>query len=147
MLDIDAQAVEASRECGAHDFILRLPEAYETELGPGGAGLSAGQAQRISLARALFGAPKVVIMDEPNAHLDAAGEQELVGTIQRLKGRGATVIVVAHRTGVLSVVDKLLVVREGRVEAFGPRDEVVRNMAMPKPSARGLDPRAAEVAN
>ena len=145
--DIDAQAVEAARECGAHDFILRLPEAYETELGPGGAGLSAGQAQRISLARALFGAPKVVIMDEPNAHLDAAGEQELVGTILRLKGRGATVIVVAHRTGVLSVVDKLLVVRDGRVEAFGPRDEVVRKMAMPNPSVRGLDPRATEVAN
>lgn len=128
---IDQMVVEAARACGAHEMILRLPNGYDTMLGWGGKGLSAGQAQRIALARALFGDPSILILDEPNAHLDAEGEQVLVSTLTQLKERGASVLVVAHRTGVLAAVDKLMVLRDGRLEMYGPRDEVIRRISQP----------------
>ena len=109
-------------------MILRLPKGYDTMLGWGGRGLSAGQAQRVALARALFGTPNLLILDEPNAHLDAEGETSLVETLQHAKGRGAAVMVIAHRMGIMSVVDKIMVIANGRIEAFGKRDEILEKL-------------------
>jgi len=106
-----------------------LPQAYETVLGHRGAGLSLGQAQRIALARALYDSPPFLVLDEPNAHLDADGEQALMRALTEVKARGASVILVAHRSGVIAIADKLLVLRDGSVERFGPREEVTRAMA------------------
>jgi ATP-binding cassette subfamily C protein len=99
----------------------------------GGRGLSAGQAQRIALARALFRSPRYVLLDEPNASLDAEGDTKLTATLEQLKAAGTTILVVAHRLSLLPVVDKLLVLREGRVATFGPRDEVIRNLRQAQP--------------
>jgi ATP-binding cassette subfamily C protein len=126
---LDEEVVRAAQACGAHEMILRLPGGYDTELGWGGAGLSAGQAQRIALARAFFGRPSVMILDEPNAHLDADGEADLVAALARLKQQEVTVVIVAHRTGVLTGADTLLILREGRMELMGPRDEVTQRLA------------------
>jgi ATP-binding cassette subfamily C protein len=131
---IDAEAVRAAQACGAHELILRLPNGYDTELGWGGGGLSSGQAQRIALARALYGQPSVVILDEPNAHLDSDGETDLMEALVRLKLQKVTVVIVAHRTGVLAGVDKLLILRDGRMEMMGPRDEVTQRLARPAPA-------------
>lgn len=116
-------------------MILRLPQGYDTELSLGGRGLSAGQAQRIALARALYGSPNLLILDEPNAHLDAEGEALLLETLAEVKSRGGTVLIVAHRTGVLATLDKLMVLREGRVELYGPRDAVLQRIGA-KPQSR-----------
>jgi ATP-binding cassette subfamily C protein len=136
--DIDEAAVAAAQLAGAHEMILRLPGGYDYQLGLGGRGLSAGQAQRISLARALFRGPKYLILDEPNASLDAEGDQQLVKTLEELKRRGSTILVVAHRLSVLPIVDKLLVIQEGRLAMFGERDEVLRKIAPPAPKARAV---------
>ncbi|MGH6955876.1 MAG: ATP-binding cassette domain-containing protein, partial [Caulobacteraceae bacterium] len=125
---IDQMAVRAAETCGAHETIVRLAEGYGAMLGLGGRGLSAGQAQRVAMARALFGEPKVLILDEPNAHLDNEGEAALVRTLVELKTAGTTILVAAHRTGVLAAVDKLMVLKEGRIDLFGPRDEVIRRI-------------------
>jgi ATP-binding cassette subfamily C protein len=125
---IDEAVVRAAQACGAHEMILRLPNGYDTHLNWGGTGLSAGQAQRISLARAFFGDPKVMILDEPNAHLDAEGEADLMEAMNRLRQNEVTVVIVAHRTGVLSSVDTLLILRDGRMELIGPREEVTQRL-------------------
>jgi len=127
--EIDANAIAAAKGCQAHELILGLPNGYNCVLGWGGRGLSAGQAQRIGLARALYGDPPIVLLDEPNAHLDAAGEGQLVETLIALKARKAGVLIVAHRLGVLAAVDKILVLREGRIEAFGSRDEIIARLS------------------
>jgi PrtD family type I secretion system ABC transporter len=129
---VDERVIEAAKACGAHDMILHLEDGYDTRLTWGGKGLSAGQAQRIALARALFGQPKLLMLDEPNAHLDSDGEALLVETIRSQKARGSTVLIVAHRTGILSAVDRLMVMRDGRIEMFGPRDEVLARLASPQ---------------
>jgi ATP-binding cassette subfamily C exporter for protease/lipase len=139
---IDAQVIEAARACGADDMILRLPQGYDTELAMGGRGLSAGQAQRVALARALYGQPSILILDEPNAHLDAEGEARLLETLAEVKRRGGTVLIVAHRTGVLAALDKLVVLRDGRLELFGPRDAVLQRMRAPPPVPQSTAPRA-----
>lgn len=126
--DIDSRAVAAAKACFAHELILQLPNGYDSPLGWGGRGLSAGQAQRIGLARALYGEPPIILLDEPNAHLDAAGEGQLVETLMSLKSRSAAVLVVAHRMGVLAAVDKIMVLRDGRIEAYGARDEIISRL-------------------
>lgn len=128
---LDEKVVAAAMLCGAHEMILSLPKAYDTRLGFGGGGLSAGQAQRVALARALFDDPALVVLDEPNAHLDVEGEACLIETLQKIKARGATVLVVAHRTGVLEAVDQIMLMRGGQIEAFGPRDTIVQRRRSP----------------
>jgi ATP-binding cassette subfamily C protein len=127
--ETDALAVAAAQIAGAHDMILRLPKAYDTILGPRGRGLSLGQAQRIALARALYNDPVLLVLDEPNAHLDADGEAALLQAITHAKSRGATVITIAHRTGVIAAMDRVMVLREGAIDQFGPREDVLRAMA------------------
>lgn len=118
------QIVGAARVAGIHDMIMDLPKQYDTELGPGGVGLSGGQRQRLGLARALLSAPALLVLDEPNANLDAAGEEGLRGALLALKENGSTIIVVTHRPTVLDVMDRLMFMRDGVVERFGEPAEV-----------------------
>ncbi len=126
--DPDSQAeavITAATHAHVHELILRLPEGYETEVGPRGHSLSAGQAQRIALARALYLDPFLVVLDEPNSNLDAEGEQALTQAITEVRARGGIAVVVAHRPSALAAVDLILVIGEGRVQAFGRKDEVL----------------------
>lgn len=116
--------IEAARAAGIHDMIMDLAKHYDTVLGPGGVGLSGGQRQRLGLARALLGTPAFLVLDEPNANLDAAGETGLRNALEHLKNEGTTIILVTHRTTVLEVVDALMFIRDGRLEAYGPPDTV-----------------------
>jgi ATP-binding cassette subfamily C exporter for protease/lipase len=120
-----AKVEAAARQVGLDEFILTLPEGYDTEIGSEGARLSGGQRQRLALARALYGAPVFVVLDEPNASLDEAGDRALAEAITAAKARGTTFVVMTHRTSVLGVSDKLLVLADGQVQAFGPRDQVL----------------------
>ena len=129
---IDEAVVAAAKEAGVHELILQLPQGYDTPLGLMGTGLSAGQAQRVALARALFGEPKLLLLDEPNAFLDQNGETALIAAIAKARSRGATVIVIAHRRGVLSAVDQLLVIEDGKPRMIGPAKEVVARLTGPK---------------
>ncbi len=126
---IDAAVVAAAQAAGVHELILRFPNGYDTLLGPGGRGLSAGQAQRVALARALYDNPTLLILDEPNSALDADGEAALNKAILAAKARGAAILIVAHRTGILNIADRLLVLRDGQVERVGPRAEIIAQMA------------------
>jgi len=122
----DSAKVEAAaRQVGLHDFILSLPQGYDTEIGSEGARLSGGQRQRLALARALYGDPVFVVLDEPNASLDEAGDRALAEAIAAAKAKGTTFVVMTHRTSILGVSDKLLVLADGQVQAFGPRDQVL----------------------
>jgi ATP-binding cassette subfamily C protein len=128
----DDAVIVAAKKAGAHEMILRLSNGYDTRIGLGGAVLSAGQRQRVALARSLYGDPFMIVLDEPNANLDGEGEAALLQAIRGAKERGAIVILITHRSGLLSVCDKVLVLRDGAQHAFGPCHEVLRNMA-PKP--------------
>jgi PrtD family type I secretion system ABC transporter len=123
---VDAkEVVKAATQAGVHDLVVRLPRGYMTKVSEGSSGLSGGQKQRIALARALFGDPKIVVLDEPNSNLDAEGEAMLQTVMAELKARGVTTFVVAHRPSVLANVDRILVLRDGVVERFAPRHEIV----------------------
>jgi ATP-binding cassette subfamily C protein len=131
--ELDEAAITGAKLAGAHELILQLPGGYDYRLGLGGRGLSAGQAQRVALARALFRSPQYLILDEPNSNLDAEGDQQLVQTLAELKKRGLTMIVVAHRLSVLPIVDKLMVIRDGRLAMFGPRDQILQEIGPKAP--------------
>lgn len=123
---IDADAiVAAAKAAGAHDLIVRFENGYETRIGEAGSSLSAGQRQRIGLARALYGNPFLVVLDEPNANLDAQGENAVVNAIASVRGRKGIAVVIAHRPSAIGAVDYVMVVEAGRMKAFGPRDEVL----------------------
>ncbi|MDD2133652.1 type I secretion system permease/ATPase [Pseudomonas kurunegalensis] len=123
--EVDSDAViRAARSSGVHDMILHFPQGYDTRLAADGTPLSGGQKQRIALARALYGEPNLVVLDEPNANLDDVGEKALVDALAELKARGATVILISHRPNVLCAVDKILMLRDGAVHMLGSRDEV-----------------------
>jgi PrtD family type I secretion system ABC transporter len=127
--DADPQAViNAAQLAGLHGMIMRLPKGYDSDIGEGGLKLSGGQRQRIGLARALFGEPSLVVLDEPNASLDAEGEAALIEAIAQLKARGTTLIVIAHRPNILQHADKVLVLKDGVAAAFGSRDEVIAKL-------------------
>ena len=128
--EADAQlVVEAARQAGVHEMILRLPQGYDTLLGDAGSGLSGGQKQRVALARALYGSPCLVVLDEPNSNLDTVGDAALSRAIAQLKADGRTVVLVTHRSSSLAQTDKLLVLNEGRTQAFGPTAEVLKALA------------------
>ena len=120
--------IAAARAAGVHEMVLRLPEGYDTRIGEGGSGLSSGQRQRVGLARALYRDPFLVILDEPNANLDAEGENALTQAILGVRARGGICIVVAHRPSALAALDLVLMMAEGRAQAFGPKDEVFKRV-------------------
>jgi ATP-binding cassette subfamily C protein EexD len=126
---IDSEAVvNAAKMADVHELILRLPEGYDTQIGANGGALSGGQRQRIGLARALYGNPVLIVLDEPNSNLDEQGELALGNALQRLKQKKITVILVTHRQQVLSNVDKLLVLNDGQLALYGPRDQVIAHL-------------------
>ena len=134
--DADGAAIlEAARAADVHEMILRLPSGYETRIGDRGTTLSAGQRQRIGLARALYRNPFLVVLDEPNSNLDADGDAALLKAIHGIKARGGVAVVVAHRPTVLQAVDLVAVIGNGQLTAFGPRDEIIRKATKPVPAA------------
>ena len=131
---VDSEAIiETARLCGCHEMIQALPHGYNTHIGEGGAALSGGQRQRIGLARAFFGNPSLVVLDEPNASLDQSGEDELIGTIRRFRSFGCTIILITHKINILAVADKVLVLSNGRIQSFGTREEMLDPLIAPHP--------------
>jgi ABC-type protease/lipase transport system fused ATPase/permease subunit len=129
---VDAEGVvDAARKAAAHELVLRLPRGYDTLIGTHGHVLSGGQRQRIGLARALYGDPSLIVLDEPNTNLDQPGERALLATIADLKRAGKTVVVVAHRPNILADVDQILCLNEGVMEMLGSRDEVIARYTLP----------------
>jgi ATP-binding cassette subfamily C exporter for protease/lipase len=123
------KVVAAAKQAGVHEMILRLPQGYDTQLGEDGSGLSGGQKQRVALARAMYGNPSLVVLDEPNSNLDTVGEAALASAIAQLKSQGTTVVLVTHRSSVLAQADKLLVLNDGRLQAFGPSQDVLKALS------------------
>jgi len=129
--------VAAAKMSNAHEMILKFPDGYETDIGVGGSNLSGGQKQRIGLARAFYGNPKLVILDEPNANLDVAGEEALSNALKHAKEKKISVIVISHRPSVLTVVDKVLVVQEGKIAAYGSAKDIMAQMNIARPETKG----------
>jgi ATP-binding cassette subfamily C exporter for protease/lipase len=142
--EVDMDAVKAAIEItGMRSVIEALPEGYDTRIGDDGAVLSGGQRQRLGLARALYGHPKVLVLDEPNASLDAAGDKNLLELITKLKAAGLTIVAITHRNSLMPVVDKIVLLHEGKVMAFGPRDDVLGAIAKANEQARAQAAAAA----
>ena len=139
------QVVAAARLAGVHDMVQGLPEGYNTQIGDGGQSLSGGQRQRIGLARALYGMPALVVLDEPNASLDAEGEAALLQAIEQLKKNKCTVVLVTHKTKILSVMDKLLVMANGQVRGFGDKDDVFAKLIAPRVASVTEAPQSGQV--
>jgi ATP-binding cassette, subfamily C, bacterial len=142
----DATIYEAAKLTAVHEMISHLPNGYETMLERSGAPLSGGQKQRIALARAFFGNPSLVVLDEPNSNLDAAGEQALTDTLKRAKEKRVTVVVITQRPAVLNTMDKLLILRAGRLEAFGPPSDVLLRLVRPPAKSEPVPAAPASVA-
>lgn len=136
--------VAAARAAGAHEMVLRFEDGYETCIGEAGSALSAGQRQRIGLARALYGDPFLVVLDEPNANLDGEGELALVKAMAAIRERKGIVVIVAHRPSAIGVVDYVLAIAGGRMKAFGPRDEVLSKVLKQRPETNGAPPPAPQ---
>lgn len=130
-----AAVVEAARIAGVHELVLQFPQGYDTVIGASGGGLSGGQRQRIGLARAVYGKPRLIVLDEPNSNLDDQGERALAQAMGQLKANGTTLFVITHRTSVLGAVDKLMVLRDGALAMFGPRDQVLGELQKAQQSA------------
>ncbi|MDX2258522.1 MAG: type I secretion system permease/ATPase [Hyphomicrobiaceae bacterium] len=135
--DPPEKAVEAGMLSGAHALVQQLPQGYDTPIGELGSSLSGGQRQRIGLARAVYGAPSILVLDEPNAHLDRAGESILMGAIQRCKERGTTVIFATHTPQLLTVADKILALKDGQLHLFGPAKQVLAELVKPRVVSEG----------
>jgi ATP-binding cassette subfamily C exporter for protease/lipase len=129
------QVIEAAEAAGLHQMILRFPQGYDSRVGQGGSFLSGGQRQRIGLARALYGKPMLVVLDEPNANLDDEGEAALMKAVQLIKAQGKTVVLISHRPGVIQVADRLVILQDGKLVASGPRDGVLEALKKQKESA------------
>lgn len=142
----DAMVVAAAQMAGVHQMIQSMPEGYNTQIGDGGLGLSGGQRQRIALARSLYGMPTLVVLDEPNASLDAEGEAALLAALHQLKQRGSTVILITHKTNILAAMDKLMVMANGQIQGFGDRDEVFARLLAPRVASIGGPSPPAELA-
>jgi ATP-binding cassette subfamily C exporter for protease/lipase len=138
------KVVLAAKRAGVHDMILHMPDGYDTRLGDGGAGLSGGQKQRIGLARAMYGDPSLIVLDEPNSNLDDLGEQALVNAVRDLRQRGKTIVLVTHRTNIIGATTKLLLLRDGTPQAFGPTADVLA--ALQKANQQSVQPVAPRVA-
>src|SRR4051794_9336433 len=135
LADADPAAVyEAAKLAGCHEMILRLPNGYDTQIGDGGQHLSGGQRQLVGLARAMFGRPKLIILDEPNSNLDGDAEARLIQALERLKEQDTTVVLVSHRSTLVQGVDKVLLLKDGTLEMFGPRAEVLKRLMNPRPA-------------
>lgn len=130
-----AQVIAAAQSAGLHEMILRFPKGYDTPIGEAGNLLSGGQRQRIGLARAIYGEPKLIVLDEPNANLDDAGEAALLRTIEQLKAKGRTVFLITHRPGAVAVADRILILRDGQVVIEGPREAVIAALQAQRQSA------------
>jgi len=127
--EIDSESViKASQAAGIHEIVLQFPKGYDTPIGEGGVILSAGQRQRVALARALYGDPVLIVLDEPNSNLDEAGELALVNALMQLKAARKTIFVITHRTLILSVMNKILLLSNGTIQLYGPRDEVIMRL-------------------
>jgi ATP-binding cassette subfamily C protein len=125
MRDADSrQVVEAARMAGVHEMIGRLPLGYDTRIGDGSFSLSGGQRQRIGLARALYGKPRFIVLDEPNSNLDADGERALANAIETMRADGAIIILIAHRPSIMQTADKLMILQDGKITQFGPRSSI-----------------------
>jgi ATP-binding cassette subfamily C protein len=131
----DESVIAAAMAAGVHELIVGLPEGYQTRITENGGGLSAGQRQRVALARALYGNPFLVVLDEPNSNLDSAGDVALTNAIQAVKERKGIVIVIAHRPAAIAHVDKVLAMAGGKLQAIGPKDEVLRKVLVAVPNS------------